>query len=473
MNDIAYGPDAGELIRPRTGGQGGGVTWFNRLLGRRGTPPREGGVVNLPAADTDLAMLGADNVPRFQRLDSEIGMLGGGGLSGRARVRSAFSPSQPILDIRMLAGRGEALTTLIRSIEDQRLHTVLYGERGIGKTSLLHILSQLARDARYRVAYHSCSQDEKFSDVFRALAGEVPLLFDARFGPAAAESERGGTLADVLPAGDFSVSQLSEALSNLANIRVLFLLDEFDRSSPGTFRRNIAELIKNLSDRSVRVQLVIAGVSSNLSELIEHIPSIRRNVFGYRVPALETDEVQQLIAIGERMSGLDYGAEARERLVLLANGSPYIASMLAQYAGFAALDRESEEVSAGDVDRAVEQATTELRERLSEATIEAIDAAMENGFEPTLLTLADHAMHAMGALDGDRLPTYLSPERFASVTEQLCDRHKLLAPAFDEREGRYRFREEGIAAYLWLALASKSARLARAVTGKPSRRGAR
>lgn len=449
------------------------MKWFRKLFGPRPAPPRDEGLFSLPPGDAEIGALEPTDIPRFQRLDSEMGPLGLGLSSGRARVRQAFSPSQPILDIRMLAGRGEALTTLIRSIEDQRLHTILYGERGIGKTSLLHILSQLARDARYRVAYHSCSQDEKFSDAFRAIASEIPLLFDARYAPAATESERGGTLADALPPGDFSVSQLSEALSYLSNIRVLILLDEFDRSEPGHFRRNVAELIKNLSDRSLRVQLVIAGVSTNLTELIEHIPSIRRNVLGYRVPALDAREVQQLIGIGERLSGLSYGVDARDRLVLLANGSPYIASMLAQYAGFAALDRDAEDVTVDDVNHAVHQATSELRERLSEATLDAIDTAIEHGFEPTLLTLADFAMHGMGALDADRLPAHLTAERFASVTEQLCDQHKLLVRATAEREGRLRFREEGAAAYLWLALAAKSSRVARAVTAAPLRREAR
>src|SRR4051794_21337517 len=54
----------------------------------------------------------------------------------RMRLRNAFTPSQPITDWSRFAGRTEMLTALIRATEDGRLHTVLYGERGIGKTSI-------------------------------------------------------------------------------------------------------------------------------------------------------------------------------------------------------------------------------------------------------------------------------------------------------------------------------------------------
>ena len=66
----------------------------------------------------------------------------------------------------------------------------------------------------------------------------------------------------------------SDFLAKVVGTRVVVVLDEFDRSGAKEFRQNVAELIKNLSDRLVRVQVVIAGVAANLTELLEHIPSI-------------------------------------------------------------------------------------------------------------------------------------------------------------------------------------------------------
>ena len=93
----------------------------------------------------------------------------------RFRLRNAFTPSRPVVEPAMFAGRTKLLRTLIRSIEDQQLHVVLFGERGIGKTSVLHILRQIAQEARYIVRYASCGEDTEFSDFFRAILQDIPL----------------------------------------------------------------------------------------------------------------------------------------------------------------------------------------------------------------------------------------------------------------------------------------------------------
>src|SRR3546814_14382800 len=73
----------------------------------------------------------------------------------RLSFRSIFTPSQPVVERERFAGRVEALRMLIAGLEDQRLHAVIYGDRGIGKTSLLQILSGAARDAGYLVLYQN------------------------------------------------------------------------------------------------------------------------------------------------------------------------------------------------------------------------------------------------------------------------------------------------------------------------------
>src|SRR3546814_8058835 len=98
------------------------------------------------------------------------------------------------------------------------------------------------------------------------------------------------------------------------------MLDEFDRATSRSFRRSIAELIKNLSDRSARVQLVVAGVAANFMELIEHIPSIRRNVLNLELPRMDDSEVDEMLQIGSDESGLGFSDAARQRIRTIANG---------------------------------------------------------------------------------------------------------------------------------------------------------
>lgn len=371
--------------------------------------------------------------------DSEVDQM-------RLKLRNAFTPSQPVSDVRKFAGRNSILRTLIRSIEDQQLHVVLFGERGIGKTSLLHVLADLSRRARYIVRYTSCGEGSDFSETFRAIAADIPLLYHADFDPTSDEIEKGGSLADMFPAGPLSVAQVSEVFSKVANTRVLIILDEFDRSDSAHFRRLVAELIKNLSDRSIRVQLVIAGVASNLTELIAHIPSIRRNIIGLPVPAMEGNEVQELVRIGEAVSGLKFDAAALETIVKVANGSPYLASLVSQHAGLSATERESKLVEVADVQTAVEQTLYEVRLRVSPVSLHHIEQANRGPLRKTLNQLAHAAISNSGRIDASMVPK-ATADGSNSDSKLLSN---LIEAIPDDPTESFRFKEEGAALYLWI-----------------------
>ncbi|NJS14717.1 MAG: ATP-binding protein [Sphingopyxis sp.] len=222
--------------------------------------------------------------------------------------RHAFTPSHPVAELRRLAGRTELLHRVIRSIEDQELHVVLYGDRGIGKTSVLRVVQGLAEEANYLVHYVSCGPSASFTEVFRSLAAKIPLLYDKTIDPTSGEAVGGQTLASRLPEGDYSVSQLTDVLSGIEGVRVLLILDEFDRADVDLFRHSVGELIKNLSDRLIQLRLLIGGVAGNVTDLVSQIPSIRRNIVGIGVPILTDDEIIDMIGIAESYGNVRFDA---------------------------------------------------------------------------------------------------------------------------------------------------------------------
>jgi Cdc6-like AAA superfamily ATPase len=359
----------------------------------------------------------------------------------------------------MFAGRTDVLTTLIRSLEDQRVHIIMYGERGIGKTSLVHVLTQAAQEARYIVVYCSCGAGSNFDEIFRAVATDIPLLFHSGFAPTADEAEKGGSLADLLPAGPLSPRLVADLFGRLTGTRVLVVLDEFDVCESPEFRRNIAELIKNLSDRSIRTQLVIAGVAADLTELVEHIPSIRRNIFAVQIPKMTAAEVSHLVENGEEISGVAFDKGALDFIVFVANGSPYLASLLSHHAGLAALDKGRTKVAVEDVSLAVDQALNEFRGRISKHAHAQIDQAAKSGVRHVLGVMAGAALFNSGRFDGrdvDALyPSAASAASFKSTIEDLASKHILLDVIDDEYGKGYRFSEDSVLPYLWILAAQK------------------
>ena len=449
------------------------MSWVNKLLpstwSRRPKPAEPtksfaGSIMTASVPADGAGRKAGGLLPSFPKFQSTAGDQLSPKLSdrfgaARMKLRAAFTPSQPVVDRRMFAGRVDVLTTLIRSLEDQRVHVILYGERGIGKTSLVHVLAQAARDARYIVIYSSCGASSNFDELFRAVAAEIPLLFHSGFAPTAEESERGQSVADLLPKGQVSPRQVSDVFAKIIGTRVLIILDEFDICESADFRRNIAELIKNLSDRSVRVQLVIAGVAGDLTELVEHIPSIRRNIFALQVPKMTTAEVHHLIENGQTVSSVGYDPTATEFITAVSNGSPYIASLLSHHAGLAAVDKGRLKVVIDDVAVAVDQALVEFQGRISRHSQMQIEKVTKNGVRQILGMLAGSSMFNGGRFDAADIdilyPTAANSENCRAVIEDLASKGVLVTAEDDEYGRAYRFQEEAVPPYLWILAAQK------------------
>lgn len=393
-------------------------------------------------------------LPRFHTTaGDQISGRGGDRFSAlRSRLRNAFTPSQPIAERRLFAGREDVLKSMIRSIEDQRLHVVIYGERGIGKTSLLHILTQAAIEARYIVVYTSCGANSNFDETFRAAAADIPLLYHSGFSPTGNEAEKGSTLADLLPVEPLSPRKFGDLCAKLTGTRVLIILDEYDRAESAAFRRDMAELIKNLSDRLGRVQIVLAGVAADLTDLVEHIPSIRRNIFALRVPKMTEAEILQIVANGEREAELKFDAEAADFVVAVARGLPYMASLICHHAGHAALDQGRSSVLAADVQNAVDRAVAEFQGRVPTPAQTHLRRLFDQGRHDAL------GMTARAALSADGVFTVAEFEaanevsgRKAQEAIDLLMNEQLLrtVPAGDDHI-HYAFVEEGLPTLIWM-----------------------
>jgi Cdc6-like AAA superfamily ATPase len=378
----------------------------------------------------------------------------------RAKVSHAFTPSQPVADRRMFAGREETMKRIIGSIEERRLHIVIYGERGIGKTSLLHMLSQAATEARYIVIYSSCGADSDFDDTFRAAAADIPVLFHSGFAPTTEQVEKGATLADLLPKGPMTPRLFADLCAKLTGTRVLIVLDEFDRCESATFRRDVAELIKNLSDRLGRVQLVLAGVAADLSQLVAHVPSIRRNIFALRVPKMTDAEILKIVANGEREVGFTFEPAASDLVVAVSRGSPYIANLLCHHAGQTALDEGRSTVLTSDLVDAVGQTQADFRGRIGKSIQNQIARIAELGQGDDLDVAARTSLSADGPFTVADVQEHnqVDAKTATDALERLCAAGVLMVNEEDEHERHFEFIEEGLPTYLWVNSADQNLR---------------
>ena len=310
-------------------------------------------------------------------------------------LRRAFAPSRPQRGARHFVGRQAELARILRAIGDERVHVVLYGERGRGKTSLINLVAEAGRSDGYVFARYSCSAESDFDAIMRGLARDLPHSLLAM--PVAAQGETEGCEA-ALPAGRLEPRDIALLPRRLAAPHLILLVDEFDRVVDDATRTRLADTIKQVSDRAVPLSFIIVGVSENLEHLLGRHPSIQRNVVGVPLPLMGDEEILGILDLGARETGLPFGMVARGWIVALARGVPYIAQLLALRTTQAAMRRGAAEVSEADLEAAIPAVLAEMEPHLGGEYEALTRGGRDQGMEALLRAVASGPLDHLGRI---------------------------------------------------------------------------
>ena len=226
------------------------------------------------------------------------------------RVSQVFTPAIPVNEDELFAGRADQVDKAIDAINQRGQHAVVYGERGVGKTSLANVLSSrlVSRSGEQAVAPRvNCDATDDFSSLWRKVLAKIRLTGRTRaagFMDAPHETTR--TAADEFPGeAEITLDAVRDLLTRMGLVRVLLLIfDEFDRLTDQPARRTIADTVKALSDDDVPATIVVVGVADTVGELIAEHASIDRSLIQIPMPRMDIDELYELLDKGTSRLGM-------------------------------------------------------------------------------------------------------------------------------------------------------------------------
>ena len=154
-------------------------------------------------------------------------------------VAQAFRPAAPVDRRSLFSGRTGEIAELFAVVAQPGQHAVVYGERGVGKTSLAAVVAELLASSGVLIARATCDSGDDFSSVWRRRSARSHCTpSDAASGFAAPTDVM--TSATVAlgdgPVTPHAVSRALEALGQPGPLAVF--LDEFDRLSSPTAGRS-------------------------------------------------------------------------------------------------------------------------------------------------------------------------------------------------------------------------------------------
>jgi Cdc6-like AAA superfamily ATPase len=324
----------------------------------------------------------------------------------RHKVGTLFSPSAPVAVESLFAGRTKQLRTLLDAIPLRGRHAIVYGERGVGKTSLARVLTAfmtIDADGDVATPYASCDSTDTFDSVWRKVFADLPVMWeDPEASPPVAQE---GTAADTLPTDTHLTPEwVRRYLEHYGQDRTLVVvIDEFDCFPDKSERRLFAETIKLLSDRSVPATVLLVGVSDDVSSLLAEHASIERALVQVQMPRMSRNELQEII--DKALAGVSMKMEplAADRITFLSQGLPHYTHLLGLETAKQAIDAGTMTISLDHVrlavHTAIENAQATIRESYHRATRSAhkdhlygtvlLACAVAQGDEQGYFTAAD------------------------------------------------------------------------------------
>lgn len=392
----------------------------------------------------------------------------------RAVVRENLSSARPISNPQYLRGREAKLREISRALNSPGRHVFIYGDRGIGKTYLAQTAATIYQSSDAEPILIACQHDSTLFALVRDTARRALAPLDTIRKKRVTESLRislpGLAYGKILESdlGFFpDITTINEAVSILSAIvkehsrEPIIIIDEFDQLKDREAQKGIADLLKQISDQSVGVRIIICGIGQSLDELIGIHLSSKRYITPVGLDRLHHNARWEIITNAASQFGISVNEEFLIRIGFISDGFPYYVHLLGEMLFWAVHD-EPDEISTVrsehfhvGIRSAIQGAQVSLRLAYDSATQKYSD-----DYEEVLWALADKPLLR-------RQVTSVYNESYVPIMERRTSRQILTKARFNNRvynlagdrhgkileargAGWYQFRENVVRGYVRL-----------------------
>ncbi len=298
-------------------------------------------------------------------------------------TRDLFSAG-PIDEEPLFAGRQAQIVSLLDATLDRSRHAILFGERGVGKTSLADIFwKKYATTLKSIVAARvQADPSDGFDTLWTKVLEELQATAIAK-----GLSEKVRINADIFPT---SVDNLRREFTKInADIIPIIIIDEFDKVDDEDAKNLTANLIKSLSDYGVNATILLVGVAEDVGDLLAAHKSITRNLTQIKLERMSAKELREVIELRLKRLPMTITDNASNAIVQISKGLPYYVLALGRHAFFHAASEHRLEVNEKDVDHAMEKVVNESEQSFYDEYRRATESNQSDAkFKQVLLACA-------------------------------------------------------------------------------------
>lgn len=266
----------------------------------------------------------------------------------RNQLATVYTPSEPITDPRLFSGREELLKSLEEQMSIRGKVFILYGERGVGKTSFFNVLLHGSNYVKY-----NCTEADNFLTIFLNILVELGLnlteversnLLEGGYEIGADGIFKAGvtvqTQSKQQPIGNEPLDQagilrrLKAARSEIEHI----VFDEVQKLQDPKIHDQMRSLVKAMSDFKIGLRIFFVGIADSDEDLIPPDPDYSdykiRHFSAARIPPMTAEEIKDILDRRRNFFNIKFDPTARDELANIATGFPSIAHSIALYSCF-------------------------------------------------------------------------------------------------------------------------------------------
>jgi len=261
-----------------------------------------------------------------------------------------FSPAAPIDNLDFFAGRDEKLHEIRETIIEKGQHAIIFGKRGVGKTSISNILNQVF-ESFYFVKV-TCNRTDNFASIWEKAFKKVQFT-ETTQNVGFKKEVISETVSISLPEGVFIDASVVQTALESTETSFVFIFDEFDSIEDEKTKIMVADTIKALSDNISNITILIVGIASNILELLGKHPSLERCVRQIFIPEMSFEESSDLIYSGLQILEIKIEEDISEKIIEYASGFPHYLHLLTKFAAEEAILENVETINRLHFDKAV------------------------------------------------------------------------------------------------------------------------
>ncbi|HBQ5150126.1 ATP-binding protein [Klebsiella quasipneumoniae] len=254
-------------------------------------------------------------------------------------VDTFFTPSKPVSSPTNLRGRDEEIGKILGALTTPGMHCMIYGDRGIGKSSLALSTLEGGKDNQILptdIFQYRCIKRTTFKDIIEAPAVFIDRSYTAN---KIESTQKYGARAKLLDLFSLEGSReekitiereeltANKAASLFQHLDAVLLIDEFDVVSDEV-KHEIAEFVKQLSDANSPFKVLIVGIGSDGEALIAGHQSVIRCMHEIKLPRVEDKYLEEIITNGEGGLGLVFERNVKNKIIEISSGFPYFTHLL-------------------------------------------------------------------------------------------------------------------------------------------------